>query len=180
MKPRIGFLALFLLLAVNLIASKVVYDYDRSFDFSKFKTYQLIDVKDSKVNPLTDQKIKQAINETLAKKGFRQVDSNPDLYLAYQFGIQKEQQVNTTTAVGWGWFPWDGPGMGMGTPPAPPSTIDVGTLVINLVNASNKKLVFRAQGTDTLDPKTDPEKNYQKIQKSVDKILNDFPPKPKK
>jgi Domain of unknown function (DUF4136) len=180
MKPQFVFLALFLLVSVNLFAIKVSYDYDPSFDFSKFRTYQLIDVKDSKVDPLTDQKIKQAINNTMSKKGFSQDDSSPDLYLAYQFGVQKEQRVNPTTAVGWGWFPWDGPGMGMATAPATTSTIDIGTLVINLVNASNKKLVFRSQGTDTLDPSKDSGKNYQKIQQAVEKILNHFPPKPKK
>jgi len=48
------------------------------------------------------------------------------------------------------------------------------------VNASNKKLVFRSQGTDTINPSKNPDKNYQKIQNAVEKILKDFPPKPKK
>jgi len=178
MKIRYGFLLLLLLVAVNLLALKVTYDYDRAFDFSKAKTYQWIELKDSKVNSLTDAKIKQAINEELAKKGFTRVESNPNLYVAYQVGLQKEEQINTMTTGGWGWSPWYGGGMGTMT--ATTSTINIGTLVIDVVNPADKKLVYRSQGTDTLNPSSDPDKNYKKIQKAVEKILKNFPPKPKK
>ena len=47
MKIRYGFLAMLLFFAVNLFALKVTYDYDRAFDFSKVKTYQWIELKDS-------------------------------------------------------------------------------------------------------------------------------------
>ncbi len=74
--------------------------------------------------------------------------------------------------------PWYGGGMGTMT--ATTSTINIGTLVIDMVNPADKKLVFRSQGTDTLNPSSDPDKNYKKIQKAVEKILKNFPPKPKK
>jgi Domain of unknown function (DUF4136) len=178
MKIRFGVLAALLLVAVNLFALKVTYDYDRAFDFSKVKTYQWIELKDSKVNSLTDAKLKQAINDELSKKGFTRVDSNPSLYIAYQVGLQKEEQINTMTTGGWGWGPWYGGGMGTMT--ATTSTINIGTLVIDMVNPADKKLVFRSQGTDTLNPSSDPDKNYKKIQKAVEKILKNFPPKAKK
>ncbi len=177
MKLRFGLLAVLLLVGVNLFALKVTYDYDRAFDFSKVKTYQWIDLKDSKVNSLTDAKIKQAVNDELGKKGFTHVESNPSLYVAYQVGLQQQEQINTMTTGGWGWGPWYG---GMGTMTATTSTINVGTLVIDIVNPADKKLVFRSQGTDTLNPSSDPDKNYKKIQKAVEKILKNFPPKPKK
>jgi Domain of unknown function (DUF4136) len=178
MRIRYGFLAALLLLAVNGFALKVSYDYDRAFDFSKLKTYQWIELKDNKVNSLTDAKIKQAINEELAKKGFTRVPSDPNLYLTYQVGLQKEQQINTMTTGGWGWSPWYGGGMGTMT--ATSSTINIGTLVIEIINPVDKKLVYRSQGTDTINPSSDPDKNYSKIQKAVEKILKNFPPKPKK
>jgi hypothetical protein len=178
MKFRFAFLALFLLVVVNLFTIKVTYDYDRAIDFSKFRTYQWIEVKDNHVNSLSDQKIKQATDLVLAQKGRRRVESNPDLYVAYQVGLQKEQQINSMTTGGWGWGPWYGPGMGMSR--ITTSTINIGTLVIDLVNASDKKLVFRSQGTDTINPSKDPDKNFQKIQKAVGKILKNYPPKPKK
>jgi Domain of unknown function (DUF4136) len=178
MRIRFGFLAALLLAAVNVPALNVSYDYDRAFDFSKLKTYQWIELKDSKVNSLTDAKIKQAINEELAKKGLTRVPSDPSLYLAYQVGLQKEQQINTMTTGGWGWSPWYGGGMGTMT--ATTNTINIGTLVIEIINPVDKKLVYRSQGTDTINPSSDPDKNYKKIQKAVEKILKNFPPKAKK
>lgn len=178
MKIRYGFLAVLLLFAVNLFALKVTYDYDPGFDFSKVKTYQWVELKGNGVNSLTDAKIKQAINDELAKKGFTRVESDPNVYVVYQVGLQKEQQINTMTTGGWGWGPWYGGGMG--TTMATTSTINIGTLVIEMVNPADKKLVYRSQGTDTLNPSSDPDKNYKKIQNAVGKILKNFPPKPKK
>lgn len=178
MKARFALLAVLMLFAVNALAIKVVYDYDRSFDFGKAKTYQWVDLKEGQANQLTDQKIKQAINEDLAKKGLTRVEANPDLYLAYEVGIKQEQQIYTTTTGGWGWDPWWGAGMASATSTS--STINIGTLVINFVNAQNRKLVFRSSGTDTINPSKDPDKNFKKIQSAVQKILKDFPPKPKK
>ncbi len=182
MKPRYGLLAVFLLVAVNVFAIKVTYDYDRAVNFANYKTYQWVDLKDNKISSLTDGKIKQAIDEELAKKGFTKVDSNPSFYISYQVGVQNEQQVNMMTTGGWGYSPWWGPGMyggGMGTTTATTSTIRIGTLIVSFIDPGTKKLFFRSQGTDTLNPSSDPDKNYKKIQKAVAKILQNFPPKPK-
>jgi hypothetical protein len=51
----------------------------------------------------------------------------------------------------------------------------VGTLVVDMYDAQNKRLVWRGTSTDTLSDK--PENNEKKLDKAVDKMFKDFPPK---
>ncbi len=59
------------------------------------------------------------------------------------------------------------------------STVDVGTLVLDMYDPTQHQLVWRGSATKTLEPSSDPEKNLKNLQKSVDKLLKDYPPKPK-
>jgi len=43
-----------------------------------------------------------------------------------------------------------------------------------------KRLVWRGTATKTLEPSKDPQKNQEKLNKAVAKLLKDFPPKSKK
>jgi len=58
------------------------------------------------------------------------------------------------------------------------STINVGT--VDFYNPAAKQLVWRGTATKTLDPSKDPQKNQEKLNKAVAKLLKDFPPKPTK
>jgi hypothetical protein len=52
-----------------------------------------------------------------------------------------------------------------------------GTLVIDLVDAHKKELVWRGTATDTLSDKS--EKNIQKLEKATAKVFKNYPPKAK-
>jgi hypothetical protein len=53
----------------------------------------------------------------------------------------------------------------------------VGSLVLDLYDAHNKQLIWRGVAQDTLSDK--PEKNEKKLEKSVNKMLEHFPPQAK-
>jgi hypothetical protein len=57
-------------------------------------------------------------------------------------------------------------------------TYKVGTLVIDLFDASTKKLIWRGSASDTLSDKSD--KNIKTLDKAVQKMFDRFPPSPKK
>jgi hypothetical protein len=65
-------------------------------------------------------------------------------------------------------------GMAMGT--ATSSTLDVGTLVLDLYNPAAKQLVWTGHATKTINPSKDPRKNQRNIGKAMQKLLKDFPP----
>ena len=69
--------------------------------------------------------------------------------------------------------------MGMGSSTTTVSTFVEGTLIVDLFDASTKKLVWRGIATDTLSDT--PAKNAEKIQKATKKMFEKkFPPVAKK
>lgn len=173
-----------------LAAQKVEVDYAHGEDFSKYKTYTW--VKEPTIespDQLVEQRIVSNVDETLAKKGLKRVDSGGDVMVAYQSSVTKQTQLTTMTSGmgggGWGYGPGWGRGWGYGrgmmggssVSTTTASTIPIGTLVIDLLDPKAQKLVFRGIATDTLSSK--PGKNTQKIVKSVNKIFDKYPPKEK-
>src|SRR5262249_16765044 len=100
-----------LLIAGACLAQDVRYNFDKSADFSKFKTYKWVPIKDaSKVSDLVDKQIKDALDAELATKGLSKVDGDDaNLFIGYQPAVGEEKQFNSYS-TGWG----AGPGWGGG------------------------------------------------------------------
>lgn len=169
--------------ASTAFAQDVRYNFDKETDFSRFKTYKWVALKDAK-NPgdLLDKQIKAAFDSQLAMKGLTKVeDDSANLYVGYQVGIGQEKQFtsfNTDWGYGPGWYRggWYGsPGGGMTT--GSTSTIYVGQLVLDMYDSANKDLVWRGLGSKTIDPKAKPEKQQKNLNKTVTKMLKNYPPR---
>src|SRR5262249_7258998 len=112
-----------LCLGVAAMAQDVHFDYDRSANFSAYKTYQWVEAKAGRApDQLMDQNIKRAVDEQLAGKGLRRVESGGDLQVMYQTGMQHEKQFN-----GFGGAP-----RLTGFATVNTSTIEIGKLVVDL------------------------------------------------
>jgi hypothetical protein len=174
-------IALFLLAASTAVAQEVRYNFDKDTDFSKFRTYKWVPIKDaSKVDDLLDKQIKDAVDAELAKKGLSKTDADTaDLYIGYQVGIGKEKQF-TSYDTGWGygrgWYRggWYGSGGGMTT--GQTSTIYVGQLAVDMNDSKNHDLVWRGLATKTIDPKAKPDKQQKNLANAVAKLLKNYPP----
>jgi uncharacterized protein DUF4136 len=152
-------------------AQDVHYDFVQGTDFSKFKTYRLAEIPgNSHPNQILDGQIKQAIEMQLATKGLAKTDNeNADLVVTYQTAVNEQRQWNAYgMGGGWGW------GGGMAT--ATSSTIDIGTMVIDIYDASAQKLIWRGVATKTIDPSKNPEKNLERLNKGIAKLLKHYPP----
>ena len=147
-------------------------DYDRAVDFSKLKSYAWKDVGPSQ-NAILEGRIKSAVDATLASKGLRKVDDNPELWVVAHTRLSKEMQVNTyNTGWGYGWG-WRG-GAGMTTSTV--SEIPVGNLMVDLVDANRKQLVWRGSASKTLEPNASPEKKEKNLNEAVQKMFASYPP----
>jgi hypothetical protein len=103
-------MALLLTVASTAFAQDVRYNFDKDTDFSKFKTYKWVVLKNATpVDDLTDKQIKDAIDAQLATKGLSKVDSDDaNLFVGYQAAIGTEKQF-TSFDSGWGYGPgWYG------------------------------------------------------------------------
>jgi hypothetical protein len=183
---RLSLLLLALLfMGVGVAAQDVRYNFDQSADFSKFKTYKWVSIKNAaQVDEITAKQITQAIDAELAKKGLTKTDSdNADLFVGYQTAIGTEKQLEVYN-TGWGYGPGWGPGWygyrgGMGTSTATTSTIYTGTLDLDMYDAAKKQLIWRGAVTKTIDQKANPEKRQKNLAKSIAKLLKNYPPKKK-
>ena len=165
----------------------VRYDFDKDKDFSKYKTYKWVPIKDAdKVDDLTAKQLTDAVNADLATKGLTKTDSDDaDLYIGYQTAVGTEKQF-TSFNTGWGYGPgwgagWYGyGGAAGGTTYGSTSTVYVGQLDLSMYDSKTKQLVWRGNASKTLDPKAKPDKKQKNVTKAVQKLLKNFPPPVKK
>lgn len=83
-----------LLLTSNALCQDTRYDFDRTTDFSKFRTYRWVSLKsEAPIDELTDEQIKAALDAALARKGLAKIDgdSAADLLIGYQTTEQIKQ-----------------------------------------------------------------------------------------
>jgi hypothetical protein len=163
-----------LLLATASFAEQVKTDYDRSADFSQYKTYSWEKVQTQ--DPLWASRIKDAVNASLAAKGWTQVASGGQVAIVAIEMTKNQQTLNTFYdgfGGGWGWRRGGGGG-GFGDATTTTETYKVGTLVVDLFDASSKKVIWRGSASDTLSDKSD--KNIKNLDKGVQKLFDHFPP----
>ena len=177
-------MAVLLMITSSAFGQDVRYNFDKSTDFSKFKTYKWVAIKGAnQLDDLVDKQIKDAIDAELATKGLTKVDGdNADLFIGYQTAVGQEKQFtsyNTDWGYGGGWYRggWYGPSGGMTT--GQTSTIYTGQLALDMYDSNNKDLVWRGVASKTLDPKAKPEKREKNLKKATAKLLKNYPPKVK-
>ena len=168
------------LLPAVATAQKTTYDFDKTASFTQYKTYSLKDGTPVG-QPLVDQRIVAALEKQLAAKGFVKNDTAPDVYVLYHVALDKQQDISSYSTgpmyggYGYGW----GGGWGSTTTDVRVREIVVGTLAVDLVDAGKKQMVWRGLGTKEIDTNAKPEKREENINKAVEKIFKNYPPKVK-
>jgi hypothetical protein len=83
-----------------LLAQKTSFDYDKTANFSAFKTYALRD--GTKVgDPLVDKRIVAAIEAEMAAKGLTPAATTPDVTVVYHIAFDKRSRTLPRTAPVW-------------------------------------------------------------------------------
>ena len=160
------------------LAHKIRVDFDHGTHFSRYRTYRWVDSGGPPAqgvlfpNELMRERIAGLIEEALAARGFKRVATGGDVLINY--GIQVTEHPEFITfydgGPGWGW------GWGSGFSTTTVQTIYEGTLVVDMVDANQKKLVFQGTSTQTISSR--PERNTRKLAKAVNEIFEKYPPQP--
>jgi len=174
----------FLLIAtIALISScgptlKVSSDYDRSADFTAYKTFSMYDLKTTGgVNQLNKDRITKYIKAEMKNRGFKENNSNPDLMVNAVTVIKdKRSLVARSDFYGYGGFYrpytyWRAPASANTTV----STYEYkdGSLVIDVVDAKTRKMIWEGTANAQFDRK--PQNPEEAISKTVSKIMEEFP-----
>jgi len=164
-------IALLLLAAGPLVAQDVKSNFMPGTNFSKYHTYKWVNIEGaSHPDQIVDAEIKQAVDAQLATKGLTKTDGDKaDMYVGYQIAVDQQKQ-------------WNGYGMGGGVrwgemATATSSTINVGTLVLDMYDPTTKQLVWTGSATKTMDPSSNQQKNEKNLSKAMEKLLKNYPPK---
>jgi len=169
-----------LVLAVAACSSITVsYDYDKTVDFNKYKTYAYTEeTLKLPVGDLNRDRLMKAVDAELAARGMTKSDS-PDALVDLQIKA-KERTEATATNTGGMYGGRYGYGGGFTTTNINYSTYVDGTLFVNLVDKASEKLVWQGRGTKTLEETASPEKKESNINTAVKMIFAKYPVPAKK
>ncbi|HEY1937265.1 MAG TPA: DUF4136 domain-containing protein [Candidatus Angelobacter sp.] len=157
------------MLATVAAAQQVTIDYDHHANFERYHTYYWAKVQTE--DPLWQSRITDAVDKELQAKGWQKQQSGGDVALT-AVGATKNQRAYRTFYDGFGGWRWGG--FGPETATTSVENTRVGTLIVDMYDAQNKQLIWRAEAQDTLSGK--PEKNENKLEKTTEKMFKHFPP----
>ena len=149
-------------LAITSRAQSVQSDFDRSYDFSKLKTFNFaIPGFDDPLaqDALNDGRIRNALKSNLAANGYRMEESErPDFAVVYYVTTRNKFNIQD-----------NGPRF-FGRRDVSVDEYTEGTLGVEIYDAQTRRLVWRGQAVGTVELKgTD-----KKINKAVEKLVKQF------
>jgi len=181
-------LLVLLLIMASCSSVKITTDYDKSVDFTKLKTYEYYGwaaESDKILNDIQKRRIEADFGNEFKKRGINYVESGGDMIVVLYVMTQEKTQYNATTTgmgyggyygygPGWGWGP--GMGMGMSTTTVSEYNYTVGTLVIDIFDKHDEKLIWESIATGTVNENQQTrEKN---LPKTIAKIMAPYPVPP--
>jgi hypothetical protein len=181
---RSRFWTVLALLLFGCSAVTVSQDYEIGADFSRYRTFDWVSAEQPRTgdirvdNPLLDARIRSAVEQTLLSKGYvKKSDGRPDMLVAYHLTIRSRIEGDRfRSGFGYGRYPyWGGAGF--------ETTIrqyDEGMLVIDIGDAAGNRLIWRGTGTRRVTEKASPQETTRIVNQTVNEILNQFPPQPKR
>ena len=173
-----------LFLFVTLVAScssiKVSYDYDKSADFNKYKTYSYTeDALKLGISELNRDRMLKAIDAELTARGLSKSDS-PDAWIDLSVKSQEKTQATATNNNMGMYRGRYGYGGGYTTTSINYEQYVEGTLFITLIDKTTEKVAWQGRGTKTIDEDASPEKREKNINWAVKSIFEKYPVKPAK
>jgi Domain of unknown function (DUF4136) len=172
------------LMATGACASTpVTTDFSPSAPFSQYRSFALVARPDSASHQLIDDRVGNAVATQLKAKGLTETSRDKaDLYVGFGVVDRTHKQVYTT-GTGWGWgggWGWHSWRWGVAWPMDMRRSVETytdGTVVIHLVDAKTKRVVWQGQAADVLSlPVDNPASATSKIDNAVAKILAKYPP----
>lgn len=185
---KVSFLVLLAMLVYSTAFSQVTVDYDRTADFSNYKTFSFAGWQadsDKILNDLDKRRLQEAFRAEFASRGMEIVTANADAVVTMFLVV--DQKTSTTAYTdfqgnmgypirrGWG-MGVGGMGYGSATTTYNENDYEVGTLVVDIYDASTQKLIW--QGTSQNTVQENASKREKKIPKNVKKLMKKYPVEP--
>lgn len=182
---RLLCVSLVLLLSACSSGPSIRSDYDRSVDFSQYETYGFfspLGIENPNYSTIYGSVFREAISREMESVGYSQSDK-PDLLINVSAHIQDKTKVTQTSNPGYygggyygyrrGYYdPWVGYGYGTTTHV---SQYTEGTVNVDVVDATAKKLVFEGVAVGRLKENRTNEQVRQVISSAVTEMFVNYP-----
>ena len=159
--------ALLALLASAVLADHITVDYDHHANFESYNSYSWGKVETA--NSIWNSRVKDAVDKELEAKGWTEVPSGGSVTVGAVETTHIQPQVDTMYN-GFGGRRFGG----LGDATTTVENYKIGTLVVQMVDASSKNLIWKASSSSALSG--NPEKNTKNLDKDVQKMFDHFPP----
>jgi hypothetical protein len=170
-------IALLVLACTAADAQKITVQYDKTADFSRFKTYAIDSAgQDNAARPMLRLMIQAAVQDDLGKLGFTKVDSNPDVYVQMYGTTDTDYTAHYHDPIYGGAIPPLNSGITLWhNIPGSVTTVVIpkGTLVIDILDANKKELIWRGIAKQKLSDQK--EKLVDQVNTAVEKMFQKYP-----
>jgi hypothetical protein len=181
-KAKVFLMLLILGVGLGAQAQKISVNYDKQLDFSQFKTYAWAPIG-AVSRPMLAANIVGAIDDEMKAHGIQKVElnQNPGLVIRIYGSVDQESTLYSNDPL----YMATG-----GIPPFDPSfsgplttgmygnttvTIHKGELVVDLIDAANKKLAWRGIAQQNLSH--NPDKLLDQVNTAIAKLFKQYPVK---
>lgn len=155
-------------------AIRVTHDYEKTTDFSKYRTYNYYSDIESGLSELDENRLLDALDEALKSRGYT-LSSTPDFFIDIQSSeYQQANQSNVGVGVG-GTGRNVGGGISIGIPVGQNNMNRV--IQFDFVDEDGIGLFWQAISESSFNPDAKPEQRESLFKAIVTKILDNFPPK---
>ncbi len=156
-------------------AQDVNTDFDKSYDFSKIKTFSA-KIATGWGNSIGESTVLKDIQGGIAAKGWAPAaEGQADVEVLIHGSTKQRHNLNTFyTGMGGGWGYRGFGGMGMATASTSVSDYTEGTLLVDIYDTKTKQLVWRGTAVDEIKEKQD--KREKQMAKASEKLFKKFPP----
>ena len=157
-------------------------DYDPSANFASYHTYGWLPEGPEPTghpridNPMLHERVRKSIDRALQAKGYA-LSADPDFLVTYHLSAQQKTDVTTYNEGYYGRY-----GYVVGFPTTTVRQYDEGTLIIDVIDARARKVVWRGSATRRLREQSgqqDPAELEKRVFETVSETLAGFPPTPK-
>lgn len=153
-------------------AAPVIYDFDNSANFQQNQTFEFEKPENSGTQSLDRSRIHQAILSELDSKGYAEVENAP---LVVRYRIEEEIRIESTgVSYGVG-MSRNHLGVGMHTP-VRSREIKEGKLVVEVVEALDNRVIWRAVSQKRLTEQMSPEHRTALVNELVREMFANYPP----
>ena len=190
---KLGLLVIAAVLIAACSSIKIVTGYNKTVDFTKFKTltyYGWSDNSDKILNSINKEQIEKLFAKEFENRGITITKGESDIIVSLYVVTQtkKEALVSSDHHTGmyggvnggYGGYYGYGPGYGWGNGYSSNSYTEheytIGTLIISVYDAKNKKLIWEGIGSGTVNESS--KNREERTNRTIAKIMYKYPTKP--